>query len=326
MGIASKSWLPVHMLDDPQALIPLHAAWSFYQGVVDHLGLHNFLNRINTISATQVFLGRSYLTANQEPSSLEYLLKASNPLGIDSNVDSTELKVVDKTWILELTTERHSGGLWIQDLLGIHFLRWSVQYFEPSFFPRSVRVRSGKRLDRQLLLNHFGADHVKYGAPSIGIEIPEELLSRVITPQRVVEIDDSDLIDRSPGTKMPVCFLCSLVETLKTYQDERWLSIKELSELVGFSERTIQRRFLKSIKGASYRDIVLEVKVRSAIELLKDPKLAITQIASRLGFSTPSNFSRSFRNITGISPTDFRRSSYTDGTSKHLTIERCFSS
>ncbi|MFM8570401.1 MAG: helix-turn-helix transcriptional regulator [Pirellula sp.] len=307
-NIASKNHLPPKMFDDPESLIPLHAAHCFYLEVAKYLGLQEFMGRMSTIVATQVFDGQSYLATMQRPASLESLLIASNPLGIESNQVSVELKVGgNDPGVLEIKNVRHSDGVWIQDLLGVHFLKWRVQYFEPSFFPRAIRIRSGKRLDRQLLLSQFGFDQVKYGSSCVGIEIPAHALSQVIMPPKVVGMDGSDSIGRAPPTKMPDGFLCSLVETLKAYQDDRWLTVREFADLVGVSHRTIQRRFSRFLEGRSFRDIVLDVKVHSAMKLLADSRRAITEIATQLGFSTPSNFSRSFKNITGLTPTDYRR-------------------
>jgi transcriptional regulator GlxA family with amidase domain len=91
------------------------------------------------------------------------------------------------------------------------------------------------------------------------------------------------------------------------YQDDRWLTVREFADVVGVSYRTIQRRFSGCVQGRSFRDVVLDVKVHSAMKLLADSRRAITEIATQLGFSTPSNFSRSFKNITGLTPTEYRR-------------------
>ncbi|MBR6747515.1 MAG: AraC family transcriptional regulator [Clostridia bacterium] len=42
-------------------------------------------------------------------------------------------------------------------------------------------------------------------------------------------------------------------------------------------------------------------------ELLKCPGATVTGVASEMGFSDISVFSRQFKQVTGISPTEFRR-------------------
>jgi AraC-like DNA-binding protein len=43
-----------------------------------------------------------------------------------------------------------------------------------------------------------------------------------------------------------------------------------------------------------------------ASSLLADPEQQIIDIASRLGYSDPANFSRAFRRYAGVSPRDYR--------------------
>lgn len=47
--------------------------------------------------------------------------------------------------------------------------------------------------------------------------------------------------------------------------------------------------------------------MRSAARLLTSTSLEVTEVAHRVGFQTPSAFSRAFRGHHGLSPTDFRR-------------------
>ena len=48
-------------------------------------------------------------------------------------------------------------------------------------------------------------------------------------------------------------------------------------------------------------------RIGRARELLADPKLAITDIALAVGYETPSAFATSFRKVTGVSPSHYRR-------------------
>ena len=48
-------------------------------------------------------------------------------------------------------------------------------------------------------------------------------------------------------------------------------------------------------------------RMAKAAELLKDPAQSVSDVARDLGFSDISVFSRQFKQITGMSPTDFRK-------------------
>lgn len=58
--------------------------------------------------------------------------------------------------------------------------------------------------------------------------------------------------------------------------------------------------------GRSFTDIVNEVRISKAIELLKDPKRKIADIAYSVGFNEPQYFSIIFKKCTNLTPRDYR--------------------
>jgi AraC-like DNA-binding protein len=79
---------------------------------------------------------------------------------------------------------------------------------------------------------------------------------------------------------------------------------EEVARALGLSVRTLQRRLTE--EGASFRDIVLAVKVDVAKDLLERDDLTIAEVASAVGFARVPAFSRAFSQRTGISPSAFR--------------------
>lgn len=78
----------------------------------------------------------------------------------------------------------------------------------------------------------------------------------------------------------------------------------EVARALGLSTRTLQRRLGE--EGASFRDVVLGVKVDVAKELLEQPQLTIAEVANAVGFAHVPAFSRAFSQRTGMTPTMFR--------------------
>lgn len=58
--------------------------------------------------------------------------------------------------------------------------------------------------------------------------------------------------------------------------------------------------------GKNFTEIVNEVRILKAIELLKDPKRKIADIAYLTGFNEPQYFSIMFKKITKLTPRDYR--------------------
>lgn len=77
----------------------------------------------------------------------------------------------------------------------------------------------------------------------------------------------------------------------------------QLAEHFGFSVRNLSRLFNES--GIRFSYYVNNLRIMRAIELFADGGKTMQQIAYEVGFSTPNNFNRVFRQITGMSPHNF---------------------
>ena len=72
-----------------------------------------------------------------------------------------------------------------------------------------------------------------------------------------------------------------------------------------YSERQVIRLFNKYC-GKSFSDILLDIRMKKAVELLRNPSLSTTKIAEMLGFSSKSYFIRVFRKYYGKEPDGYR--------------------
>lgn len=97
-----------------------------------------------------------------------------------------------------------------------------------------------------------------------------------------------------------------VLQVLAFLEDRRNLSVcfAQAAARLGYSERGLRRQLARS--GTSYRELVRQVRERVAIERLSNPGLPVQTIAFELGFDTPSNFARSFKEWTGVTPSEYR--------------------
>lgn len=82
-------------------------------------------------------------------------------------------------------------------------------------------------------------------------------------------------------------------------------SIQSTARRLRVSVRSLQRHLAEI--GTSYSEIVAEVRMDTACHLLADSDIRIADIASRLGYSGPSSFSRIFMRLMKIPPVIYRR-------------------
>ncbi|MEX2605717.1 MAG: AraC family transcriptional regulator [Kiritimatiellia bacterium] len=90
---------------------------------------------------------------------------------------------------------------------------------------------------------------------------------------------------------------------LKHYQQP--LTLGEIAWHVGKGEEHLARLF-KRQTAQSVFDTVREVRVDAAKTLLPNPALSLTHIAERCGFNSLAYFSRSFKQMTGMPPSQYR--------------------
>jgi transcriptional regulator GlxA family with amidase domain len=82
----------------------------------------------------------------------------------------------------------------------------------------------------------------------------------------------------------------------------------ELAGELAVSLRTLERGLAAEL-GCSPRQLILAMKMREAHRLLESGRFRVNEVASRLGFATPSHFSRSFRAFYRIPPSSLARGS-----------------
>ncbi len=85
------------------------------------------------------------------------------------------------------------------------------------------------------------------------------------------------------------------------------LSLKELSVSLNVHPSYLSREFSKYFDNLSFGDYIRKLRIEKSIELLKDPKYSLAEIAYLTGFSDQSHFNRIFKNHTGRNPSVFRK-------------------
>jgi len=83
------------------------------------------------------------------------------------------------------------------------------------------------------------------------------------------------------------------------------LSVDRAAEICGYNRRKLST-LLRS-KGTTIAKEISAMRADKARQLLIDSKQRVADIALSVGFTDPTVFSRAFKNWTGQSPQQFRR-------------------
>lgn len=83
------------------------------------------------------------------------------------------------------------------------------------------------------------------------------------------------------------------------------ITLEDVSQAVNLSPYYFSKLF-KSETGENFIDYLTKVRITNAKQLLQNRDLSIKEICYTIGYSDPNYFSRNFKKIVGVTPTEFR--------------------
>ncbi len=98
------------------------------------------------------------------------------------------------------------------------------------------------------------------------------------------------------------------VDNLYMYIDEEIsngsINIDDISSKMCMSRASFYRK-VKSLTGVSPNNFILIYRLNKSAEMIRSRQYRLNEVADMLGFSSPSHFSRCFKNHFGVPPKDF---------------------
>jgi AraC-like DNA-binding protein/quercetin dioxygenase-like cupin family protein len=183
-------------------------------------------------------------------------------------------------------------------------LRSVAVFFEPSMIPGPVeraRVLAAAPVVREMI-----AYAVRWPIARPGSDATADAYFEVLA-RLVDEWLDKETPLWLPTTTDPV------LAAVMAHADDHLATVTAASacRAVGLSERTLRRRF-PEVVGMTWRTYLLQCRLLRAMALLAEPDGAragarsVLDVATAVGFDSPSAFTRAFRRHTGESPTAYR--------------------
>ena len=80
---------------------------------------------------------------------------------------------------------------------------------------------------------------------------------------------------------------------------------RTVAKALAMSTRTLARRL--AVQDTTYEEVVDQLRCGLALQYLKDPGMALSQIAWQLGYEQSPSFNHAFRRWTGRSPSEVRK-------------------
>lgn len=100
------------------------------------------------------------------------------------------------------------------------------------------------------------------------------------------------------------------VQNLITWLNENYsqdISLETMSSYIGCSPAYTSKLFKKEM-GSDIITYLATIRINHAKELLSTTKMTLTEISASVGFNHQQTFIRNFKNLTGLTPTEYRNS------------------
>jgi len=134
------------------------------------------------------------------------------------------------------------------------------------------------------------------------------LSSASLSDMRVVAesmiIDYATRVHKKQHSEPVTSEIAACFDYIKLHIEEP-LTIPQLANHFGYTAYYFTRRFKKET-GISLKDYLRKAKIEHAKTYLESSQLKIEEIAERLSFSSRTHFSDCFKDVTGLSPQEYR--------------------
>ncbi len=111
---------------------------------------------------------------------------------------------------------------------------------------------------------------------------------------------------KSPGITSGTPFRLSRIINFLNQNYTEPIEIKDMLRKVPMSQSALQRNFIRAT-GVTPLQYLQRLRIDHASRLLAENDKSITEIAIETGFNDSNYFTRTFRKLTGITPSEYRR-------------------
>jgi len=99
-------------------------------------------------------------------------------------------------------------------------------------------------------------------------------------------------------------FIDKIKEIILNHLDDSSFGVKQLASELGLSRSQTLRK-VKASTGKSVSKLIKEIRLKEGAKLIQETDLTASEIAYRVGFSSPSYFNKCFHDYFGLTPGDY---------------------
>lgn len=130
---------------------------------------------------------------------------------------------------------------------------------------------------------------------------------RRLREQLLHKLQDSNLLMSEPEKveNMDDLFLRKFVTRIEEIYMDPEFNVEKLSDTLGLSRGHLHRK-IKELTGTTPVDFLRNYRLGKAAQLLKQKQYSVSEIAYQTGFSSPAYFSKCFKAVYNMTPSEFQ--------------------
>ena len=138
---------------------------------------------------------------------------------------------------------------------------------------------------------------------SLRVKREREEHARIVAQQQKQLEDMTAALERTKAEQsMDERFVEQLQKTIEQHMDDSDFNVEALSEELSMSRAQLFRK-TKTLMGISPVELIRHIRLRKAKQILLNTDMTIQQVAYSVGFTSPSYFSKCYRELFGSLPT-----------------------
>lgn len=100
-------------------------------------------------------------------------------------------------------------------------------------------------------------------------------------------------------------FLDKVLSLMESNYPNALFGVEEFTQEIGLSRMQLHRK-LKALTDTSPGEFLRQFRLERAKQLLKLPGIQVSEVAYQTGFNNLSNFTKAFKDFTGLTPSEFK--------------------
>jgi AraC-like DNA-binding protein len=272
-------------LQPQERSITIHFAAIDYQAA-DRISYAFRLQKDGQRDTTQwnnIGSNRSVTLLDLEPGTYRLEMRSTNADG----------KWIDNSRVLTLIVQPTFWEAWYGQLfLALIVIAIVVAIIYTLLYIRSIKRQQRETLEKYLSLIEVRGEKQEVRSERSGVSAEMAALQTSVQEPRSSELDP--LLQR-------------VMQFVEENISNSEAGVGDMALAAAVSRSGLQRK-LKQAMGITPQDLLREARIKRACQLLRETNKTVAEVAYSCGFTDPKYFSRSFKQSTGQSPTEYKNS------------------